>query len=407
MVGEQTRELDPFTFFLGYRSAIKPLGGPVKGPDPKYAFHTEYHEYRPGALIFQVTLHDLTVTYGELGIHLNAYVPGSGNNASLATAARFSMTELSRTGGTFEVKIHAVKGVTYAIYGYLMDGTDAQAGAITIVVRELGVLEAAGVPAEAFEPTRFGNIDLQRPGNLIDDRRAPSFLDPVSQIMTQAQLSEDSFAALRDEIGQRDADDRMIWQQAFVLQALGRYGFLISGARGLCLGEEGMDVISLLIGRNHAVVAGVDDICTARADHILLSQREMDFAKLPDDLRGFDFLWSIGTADRMGGAREASLFVENAMRCLRPGGLAVHLMDLSIMDQRPANPAVGRSALYRQEIARIAVTLISRSHEVAQLNFGIAGSEASLGKRVSAIAEDISVPTIPFGLIARRKAGAY
>ena len=34
------RDLDPFGFQIGHASAIKPLGGSERGPDPRYVFHT-------------------------------------------------------------------------------------------------------------------------------------------------------------------------------------------------------------------------------------------------------------------------------------------------------------------------------------------------------------------------------
>ena len=409
MTESSVRELAPFNFFAGYRSAIRSLGGVVKGPDPKYGFHTEYHELRPGPVIFRIAFDELAVSFGELEIHLNAYVPGSGKNALKATGTKISMAELQRTGGSFEITGYAVKGATYGLYGFFPDGTDATASGIMITVEERGRTEEGCVPAEAFEPTRFGLPEFHRPSRLIEGERLPTFADPVSQLETPNQLEEAAFAARISELRLAGAMPNM-WHRAFILQVMKRYGFFESGAKGLCLGDQDAGLAAFLADQGSPILFGTDihhgpalgagDIPTSA----YLSVAEMDYENLTADLRGFDFLWSVGTGNQMGGVRETSTFVEQAMRALRPGGLAIHIFDISpsIKNLALEDRVLSDTMLRRDDIIRIAVTLISRSHEVAQMNFGdwIRRSNGPEAKSAPSLAE-----VVPFGLIIRKGPG--
>src|SRR3954449_4167496 len=88
------REIEPFSFFLQHASAIPGLGGPNPGPDPNYCFHTPYHEYLPGIVIFRATLLEARASHGELALRVHAFRPESGQNASLVAGARMPLDQL-------------------------------------------------------------------------------------------------------------------------------------------------------------------------------------------------------------------------------------------------------------------------------------------------------------------------
>lgn len=402
MTESTIQELSPFNFFVGHRSAIRPLGGPVQGPDPKYAFHTEYRECRPGSVVFRVVLDDLAISFGDLEIHLNAYVPNSGKNALRANGARISAAELQQKGGHFEISVYAVRGVTYGLYGFFPDGTDARASGITITVEEKGLAEKGQVPAEALEPTRFGVADFRQSPRLIENADPPSFADPVSQVMTAGQCDDPAFIASRSELSLSGTTPE-VWRKAFILQVMKRYSYFGGGARGLCLGDQDADLVTFFADNGNPILFGFDpgrpsllgstDVPTGA----FLSVAEMDYENIAADVRGFDFLWSVGTGNQMGGARRARAFVEQSMQVLRSGGLAIHVFDISSsMQNAPVEDRVFSDALLaRDDIIRIAVMLISRSNEVAQLNFG----DGDGGRARSAIG---LAEAVPFGLIVRK-----
>jgi hypothetical protein len=409
---DDIRPLDPFAFFAGHASAIKPLGGPDRGPDPKYAFHTLYFEYRPGPIIFTIRFHDLKATAGELGVHLNAYVPSSGNNATLVGAFRRQMTEIAESGGEASLRVNAIAGVTYAVFGYCPDFTDAQASTITITVQELGTEEIEVVPPEALEASRFGTDAIERPSALVDNG-PPSFQAPVSQVMTQRQLEESAYLDWAKGFPASIVRSSDLWSRAFVLQALTRYGVLEVGAQGLALGDGDGILTTAIMRRGCSVVTGTPDtehgissfdpnLTPEDMLRLRSSIRSINLAELPPQLRGFDFLFSLNIVNDneiVGSFRE---FVHGAMRVLRPGGIAIHILGMAGADVQ--SDIEGQQPISRKTIERLALTLIARNHEIAQLNFGHGMDNDAPYFGISSSSPTIE--TVPFGLIVRRSANA-
>ena len=131
--------------------------------------------------------------------------------------------------------------------------------------------------------------------------------------------------------------------------------------------------------------------------------------EISGDLRGFDFVWSSGALEHLGSIGAGLQFVEDAMRCLKPGGLAVHTTRLSLSSSDETIDSGAAVLLRRPDIERLTLSLISRWHEVAQVKFdprdrpldepddltvfrAHADPEATIGKYAST----------PFGMIVRR-----
>jgi hypothetical protein len=75
-------------------------------------------------------------------------------------------------------------------------------------------------------------------------------------------------------------------------------------------------------------------------------------------------MWTIGMAQLGYEAGHTANFLFELMTVLRPGGFAIHMLDLA------PSAAEATGSLPRSEVERLAVTLISRGFTVAQLNFG-------------------------------------
>jgi SAM-dependent methyltransferase len=69
--------------------------------------------------------------------------------------------------------------------------------------------------------------------------------------------------------------------------------------------------------------------------------RAVDTNALPEDLLGggYDFLWSVCSIEHLGSIAATIDFVLRAMRCLRPGGIAVHTTEYNL---DPAGTTVER-----------------------------------------------------------------
>ena len=387
------RELDPFAFMVGHASAIRPLGGPERGPDPRYVFHTPYIEYRPGRVIYTIRFDKLQASFGELRVFVNAFVPGSGRDAVFVTSSRLDLTDRAAVERGLSISFVGVAGASYAAYGACLEGTDARAAGLTVTAEQI---EAIDDPAgEGFLlPTQFAAPPFELSPRLVGDGQ-PLFCDPVSQLMTDAQLAEPAYQQWLDRLANRPAEETASWRFAFVVQVLDRYGMLRHGARGMALGGGGV-VLGPIMARAGCEVRLASLPTDHGASDLAWSDvtcRKLDAAGVPDgvnaplalaeepaDTRGFDFMWTLGMAQFGYEAGHCANFLLELMSVLRPGGIAVHMLDLA-----PPEGETG-TGLPRSEVERLAVTLISRRFTVAQLNFGEGDLPAAR----------------PFGLIVRR-----
>ncbi|KKC24729.1 hypothetical protein [Sphingomonas sp. SRS2] len=393
---ELVRELDPFGFMVGHSSAIKPLGGEERGPDPRYVFHTPYIAFHPGRVTFTIKFDKLLATFGELRVHINAFVQGSGRDAIFVTSSRLDLADRTAAERGMTISVLAVAGATYAAFGFCSEGTDARAADLTIIAEEIGGADGA-IAEQYLLPTQLGTQALDTPFRLVGDE-PPLLRDPVSQPMTDDQLAEPEYGQWATALGTDASDRRHSWQLAFVAQTLERYGMLQPGARGLALGRRAAALAPVMAAHKcHAMVATVAAPGSAGIPWHALPCSPIDAVPGPDGLlpgiplsisdqpaseRGFDFLWSLGAAGRLHMTGNTSSFLIEAMMMLRPGGYAVHMFDLA------TGPGAAPNAIPRSDVERIAVMLISRSFSVAQLNF--------------APGTALDQPSTPFGLIIRK-----
>lgn len=386
------RDLDPFGFMVGHASAIRPLGGKERSPDPRYVFHTPYIEFRPGRVLFTIRFDKLKASFGELRVNINAFIPGSGRDAIFVTSARLQLGDSSAVARGLSIPFLSVAGATYAAFGFCAEGTDAQAAGISIHTEQLETNDEAG--QQPLLPTHFSGIDLQMPPRLVGED-IPSFIDPASQALTEAQLAEPRFDHWASRLSPRPTTPEAQWRLAFIAQTFDRYGMLRPGARGIGWGEESgaLAPIFTAAGCDAALATPPTDPGNLSIAWNAFACSPLDAVPGPDgtlpgklislveqspDQRGFDFLWSIGMAEQGHAGGSAVNLLAELMSVLRPGGYAVHLFDLATTQ--------GGSGLPRPEVERLAVMLIARGFSVAQLHFD------DIGPRDS----------VPFGLITRK-----
>ena len=391
-IKDAVRTLDPFGFLIGHSSAIRSLGGAERGPDPRYVFHTPYVEFPPGRLIFHIRFDGLKASFGELQVNINAFIPDSGRDAVFVTSSRLHLPDRAAAERGLTISILSVAGAAYAAYGFCTGGTDASASGLTITVEELEAAEGRAAE-ELLLPTRLGTAALDMPSRLIEDVR-PSFRDPVSQAMTEDQFAEPDFGRWAATLTPAPPSNAARWELAFIAQVLDRYEMLRPGGRGLAFGRAGRalapamsaagcEVLLALPAEEGTPNFAADPLPCARLDTqpapdgalpaVLLSM-----AGTAADQRGFDFTWSIGVATQAYAAGNLVPALLDMMKLLRPGGYAVHMLDMAVAAGGP---------IPRAELERTAITLISRGFSVAQLNFG---GSAVRGN------------SVPFGLIVRK-----
>jgi SAM-dependent methyltransferase len=159
---------------------------------------------------------------------------------------------------------------------------------------------------------------------------------------------------------------RKVWETAFVAQAMWEAGAIGPGksALGFAVGQEampgflaarGMDVLATDL--HHAdprsrgwidtgqhkdgEVSGAAIHAPSGSDAAArLSFRAVDMKRIPRDLHGqFDVVWSMCALEHLGSIGAGSDFILAAMRCLKPGGLAIHTTEF---DLDPGGPPLDR-----------------------------------------------------------------
>jgi len=232
------------------------------------------------------------------------------------------------------------------------------------------------------------------------DGPEPSFANPTSQLCTAAQCLEPDYALRCREIQSAPRFNRKQWEFAYILQVLHVRGLIRQGARGLgfgcgkepipaALAAQGCTIVATdqpaeaaaqagwIAGEQHAATLdALNDrgLCASDQFRSLVSLREVDMNAIPPDLRGFDFVWSACSLEHLGSLRRGLDFIHNSVKCLKPGGVAVHTTEfnLSSLDETLEDP---NCVVYRRcDIEQLVEELRRDGHAVAPVSFDPGGS---------------------------------
>ncbi len=176
---------------------------------------------------------------------------------------------------------------------------------------------------------------------------------------------------------------RKVWEAAFVAQAIWEAGLLKPGQRalGFAVGREAMP--GFLASHGVEVLATDLDPRDRRATRWAstgqhgqpaagpnLTFRPVDMARIPRDLRGqFDVVWSMCALEHLGSIRAGSDFILRAMRCLKPGGIAVHTTEFSMDAEAPPLARGGTVLFQAKDIEALGRRLGSAGHVLEPVDF--------------------------------------
>ncbi|WP_419825565.1 hypothetical protein [Sphingomonas sp.] len=351
-------ELHPFDFFPNRQSAIGGLGGEDDRSDPTYAFHTRYEPVSPGHVTFSVRIDDLAVTGGTMVLRVLAMATDEhAIEPSIVNTAQIPLRTIAERGGEFSIGVEAVDGMLYALLGLVVDETDATASGIAITLDRLDHVDTdVGGMTEDSE-TRFGAPEVLPIAQLLTSA-APTLALPVSQVRTPEQLDEPHYARWATALRVRRGEDA--WPRVYVLRVLETYGLLQRGARGLLLG-----------GADEAMASAINAKgCTVAVQDVVVSA-EGGPPAIPEDLRGFDFLWSQGVCDRLSSISDGLHLLEHSLACLNVGGVAVHVFRFVASADVDGADVPGALVYTRAHLERLAFQLITGNHEIAQFSYAL------------------------------------
>ena len=237
-----------------------------------------------------------------------------------------------------------------------------------------------------YDRARSPFLDLSLP--------EPTLADPVVQLCTEAQFREPDYARWCEAIAEAPRLHRKQWEFVYILQVLERHGMLAPGRRGLGFGCGREPLAAAMAARGCTIVAtdldpnarasrewiktgqhaaALDDLndrglCDPAAFRERVSHRSVDMNAIPDDLRGFDFVWSSCAFEHLGSIAHGLRFVRNAMACLAPGGLAVHTTEFNLTSNLSTLESPLLSVYRRYDIDGLAERLAREGHRVPRRN---------------------------------------
>lgn len=230
-----------------------------------------------------------------------------------------------------------------------IDGTP-QINPLTVALRDIELLRM-NCKSIVFDLLAAGDAQLP-----VDVLASPSQHDPGSHPCRQADFSSPWLRYWLQQLRIPIRHNRKLWEYAFICQSLHVHGMLAGGSAGIGFGCGEEPLPSLFAVRGCTVLATdapvSEQIANAWAktgqhaadrksvfDSALIDEksfqervtwRAVDMNRIPDDLQGkHDFCWSTCALEHLGSIAQGLDFILASLRCLRPGGVAVHTTEFN------------------------------------------------------------------------------
>ncbi|MEM7273843.1 MAG: methyltransferase domain-containing protein [Actinomycetota bacterium] len=213
----------------------------------------------------------------------------------------------------------------------------------------------------------------------------------TSRMCTQEQLESPRFRNWAERLSEQPARlHRKLWEYCFITEALAERDMLQPGRRGLGFAVGTEPLASLFVSMGASVVAsdmdpeeamakgwvdtnqhatGVDalnqrGICDDDVFRANCVFQPVDMNDIPTDLTGFDFVWSSCAFEHLGSIELGIEFVVNAMKCLKPGGIAVHTTEFNCSSNDETVSEGGTVLFRRRDFEEIAKRLERAGHHL-------------------------------------------
>jgi 2-polyprenyl-3-methyl-5-hydroxy-6-metoxy-1,4-benzoquinol methylase len=211
---------------------------------------------------------------------------------------------------------------------------------------------------------------------------------------------------------------RKMWEWLYIAQALEERNLLTEGKRGLGFACGKEPLVSLFAEKGCKIVATdcPADVESANSwkntnqhsddlDDLFFSDitsRETldknvkfqfaDMKNIPRDFTGFDFVWSSCAMEHLGSIYAAKNFAVEAMKCLKPGGVAVHTTEINIRSSIETIMTGGVVPLRTIDFIDIFEHLVWQGHKVEPLDFRLGNSDEEYKFADSENPSEISQP---------------
>ncbi len=211
-----------------------------------------------------------------------------------------------------------------------------------------------------------------------------------SQLCTASQMSNDTYKYWCSSMKELPKFHRKQWEFVFILQALDERGMLHPGKKGLGFGTgkeplpaimaaSGVEVLAtdldsnnqkaqLWTGSQHSSKVeqlNTRGICPQETFLELVKHQPLDMNNIPEDLKNFDFTWSSCAFEHLGSIENGLKFVENSLKTLKPGGVAVHTTEYNISSNEDTIDNQDTVLFRKQDIEKLVSRLRSLGYEIS------------------------------------------
>lgn len=215
----------------------------------------------------------------------------------------------------------------------------------------------------------------------------------VSRLCRQEDFETDWYRQMCLELGIQPGNyERKNWEYYFVARGLQQEGLLEAGRVGLGFGVGKEKLIPYFAKRGCAVLAtdlepdnaakkawvdtnqhsdSVKDVFLPGICDYETFSRQVQFAyvdmnRIPEQLQReeFDFTWSCCAFEHVGSIEQGKQFILNQMKCLKPGGVALHTTEFNLSSDE-LTVSSGPTVIFRRcDIEELAEALRKEGHEI-------------------------------------------
>jgi 2-polyprenyl-3-methyl-5-hydroxy-6-metoxy-1,4-benzoquinol methylase len=223
----------------------------------------------------------------------------------------------------------------------------------------------------------------------------PSLEGAGWQLVTSAQMDEPVFHSWCVLLRDPRTRHRKVWEWVYILEVLKQHGMLAPGKHGLGFGcgTEPLTALMASVGceilatdldietaskqgwwQTHQHAAGLAQlneagICRPDVFAKNVSYRACDMNAIPNELRGFDFVWSSCSLEHLGSLENGLRFIERSIDCLKPGGIAVHTTEFNLGTNDRTLESRATVAYRKKDIEGLAVRMLAKGYKIPTINF--------------------------------------
>lgn len=193
---------------------------------------------------------------------------------------------------------------------------------------------------------------------------------------------------------------RKVWEFVFVAQALYEREMLQDGKRGLAF-AVGKEPLPALFAKYGCEIVATDIDSSTETSQVWSDSNQhgdsaddlyneklcdkatfdknirfmpLDMRNIPDNLSGFDFCWSCCAMEHLGSIENGKQFIYNMLKCLKPGGIAIHTTEYCLSGDIGVESA-DNAIFSRSDIEDICNNLTLQGHHVEGPDFRLGDYE--------------------------------